>query len=156
MATTAASSRANRPRRELDAFVDAWDQFFAAIRHARGRAAQAQGSEITLSQHHLLGALAEDRELRIGELALAAGVTPPTATRMLDSLERGGMIKRASSPDDRRAVNVRLTAKGRRLLEAKRRLVTGKRRALYASLSPSERKQAVRLLNRLAEVIEEL
>jgi DNA-binding MarR family transcriptional regulator len=75
---------------------------------------------------------------------------------MLDSLERGGMVKRASSPDDRRAVNVRLTAKGRRLLEAKRRLVTGKRRALYASLSPSERKQAVRLLNRLAEVIEEL
>jgi hypothetical protein len=30
--------------------------------------AQAHGSEITLSQHHLLGALAEERELRIGEL----------------------------------------------------------------------------------------
>jgi DNA-binding MarR family transcriptional regulator len=65
-------------------------------------------------------------------------------------------VERASSPDDRRAVNVRLTRKGRRRLEDKRRLVESKRRALYDSLSPAERAQAEHLLGRFAELIEEL
>ena len=155
MASSTARAAPKTAASGLDAFAEAWDSFFAAIRQARGRAAQAHG-ELTLSQHHLLSALAEDRELRIGELALAAGVAPPTATRMLDSLERGGIVKRMSSPDDRRAVTVRLTAKGCRLLEDKRRLVAAKRRALYESLTPSERKQAQHLLSRLAELIAEL
>ena len=142
---------------DFGAFVAAWDRFFAGIRHARGRAAQAQETgELTLSQHHLLAALAEERELRIGELAVAAGVAPPTATRMLRGLESAGIVKRLPSDEDRRAVSVRLTAKGRRLLREKRELIARKRRALYDSLSPAERKQAERLLSRLAEAVDEL
>jgi MarR family transcriptional regulator, organic hydroperoxide resistance regulator len=141
---------------EFESFVAAWEGFFAAIRRARGRVAQTQGDELSLSQHHLLSALAEDTHLRIGELALAAGVAPPTATRMLDALERDGVVKRESSPDDRRAVEVRLTAKGRRRLDEKRRLVESKRRALFDSLTPSEREQAEQLLGHMAELIEEL
>jgi DNA-binding MarR family transcriptional regulator len=140
----------------LDGFIAAWDAFFAATRHARGRAAQAQGDALTLSQHHLLSALSDGQELRIGELALAAGVAAPTATRMLDGLERDGIVKRVQSQEDRRAVSVRLTAKGRRLLDAKRELVAAKRRELYESMTPAERAQAEGLLARLAELIEEL
>jgi len=152
----AASPKIPAPASSLEAFTAAWDHFLAASRHARGRAAQAQGSELTLSQHHLLAALSEEREMRIGELALAAGVAPPTATRMLQGLERGGIVKRLSSHDDRRAVSVRLTPKGRRLLDDKRRVIAGKRRKLFESLSPAEREQAQHLLTRLAEAIDEL
>ena len=53
-------------------------------------------------------------------------------------------------------MSVRLTAKGRRLLREKRELIARKRRALYDSLSPAERKQAERLLSRLAEAVDEL
>jgi DNA-binding MarR family transcriptional regulator len=140
----------------LEGFTSAWDAFLAATRRARGRAAQAQDGELTLSQFHVLAALSEQSELRIGELALAAGVAPPTATRMLQGLERDGIVKRLSSSEDRRAVSVRLTAKGRRLLDDKRALIAEKRRSLYESLSAAEREQAQQLLARLAEVIDEL
>ena len=53
-------------------------------------------------------------------------------------------------------VSVRLTAKGRRLLDAKRELVAAKRRELFESMTPAERAQAEGLLARLAELIEEL
>jgi DNA-binding MarR family transcriptional regulator len=145
-----------KTRASLEGFTSAWDAFLAATRRARGRAAQAQGGELTLSQFHVLAALSEESELRIGELALAAGVAPPTATRMLQGLERDGIVKRLASSEDRRAVSIRLTTKGRRLLDEKRALIAAKRRSLYGSLSPAEREQAQHLLARLAEAIDEL
>jgi DNA-binding MarR family transcriptional regulator len=149
----AAASPAAPPR----SFDSALDEFFGAIRRSRARAAQQVGAgELTLAQFQLLGAFADASERTVGELAEAAAVAGPTATRMLDGLERSGIVERRSSAEDRRVVAVRLTEKGRRLVERKRRLVAEKRRALYDSLSPSERRQAERLLRRLAAVIEEL
>jgi DNA-binding MarR family transcriptional regulator len=75
---------------------------------------------------------------------------------MLDALLRDGVVERESSSADRRVVIIRLTEKGRRQVRAKRRLVAEKRRLVYESLSPRERRDAVALLGRLAEVIEEL
>jgi DNA-binding MarR family transcriptional regulator len=142
--------------RDKQALWDAWDGFFAAVRRARGRAARQRGDTLSLSQSHLLSLLAEEPRARIGELAEAAGVAPPTATRMLDSLERAGVVRRGRSHEDRRAVEVTLTPKGRRLLEQKNDAVRAQRLALEASLSPSEREQAETLLRRLAEAIDEL
>jgi DNA-binding MarR family transcriptional regulator len=135
---------------------EAWDEFFAAIRRARGRAARQHGHELTLSQWHLLSALAETPEAKIGDLAEAAGVAAATATRMLDALERAEIVERRPSEADRRCVTVELTGKGRRLLDEKRQIVESHRRALHDSLSLAERRQAERLLRHLAEVIDEL
>lgn len=140
----------------LRGFETAWDEFFAALRRARGRSARERGEELTLSQQNLLSALGEHPQLPVGEVALAAGVAPPTATRMLDHLERAGIVRRQHSSRDRRVVTVALTEQGRRLLERKRAAVAEKRRALHESLQPEERAQAERLLHRLAGLIEEL
>lgn len=134
---------------------EVWERFFAAIRRAKGRAARRDG-ELSLSQFHLLACLAERPQARIGELAEEGGVAPPTATRMLEGLERDGIISREHAEEDRRAVIVRLTPKGRGLVEGKRAAVAEKRQALFGSLSAEERERAVALLDRLAEAIDEL
>jgi MarR family transcriptional regulator, organic hydroperoxide resistance regulator len=102
------------------------------------------------------GLLGEHSELPVGEVALAAGVAAPTATRMLDHLQRAGIVRRAHSTRDRRVVTVALTTQGHQLLARKRAQVAEKRRTLHDSLTPSEREQAERLLRRLAGLIEEL
>lgn len=89
-------------------------------------------------------------------LAEAAGVSAPTASRMLDGLEREGIVERRPSPEDRRAVEIALTDHGRELHAQKREQVAAKRAAVFESLSPAERESAEHLLRRLAEVIEEL
>ena len=50
--------------------------------------------------------------ISIGELATAEGVRPPTMTRLVDALERDGLVKRKQHPDDGRTVVVRATRKG--------------------------------------------
>ena len=160
----ASAKAAPAPRRSRDdsadppaSFVSAIEDFSSAVRRSRARAAREAGAgELTASQYQLLSALAEGADQPVGELADAACIAAPTATRMLDGLERAGIVERRHSTVDRRVVTVRLTPKGHRLVERKQQVVAEKRRALWASLGPSERQQVERLLRRLAEVIEEL
>jgi MarR family transcriptional regulator, organic hydroperoxide resistance regulator len=140
---------------ETAAFDAAWDEFFGAIRRARSRFVREAGG-LTLPQYHLLTALAERSPRTVGELAEHAAIAPPTATRMLDGLERAGMVERRQSAADRRAVEIELTSEGKRVVGRKRARIAAKRRALFESLAPGEREQAERLLLRLGDLIDEL
>lgn len=53
----------------------------------------------------------------IAELADAEQVTSPTMTRIVDGLERSGLARRHPHPQDGRAVLVRASDKGRRVME---------------------------------------
>jgi DNA-binding MarR family transcriptional regulator len=139
----------------VDAFSAAVDDFMRAARRARGRLAGA--GVLSLSQYHLLEPLtASDEALGVGELAAAAGVSTPTATRMLGALERDGLVERRTCTRDRRVVRVALTADGAARVDEKRGRMQARRRQLYDSLEPGEREQAARLLSRLAAAIEDL
>jgi DNA-binding MarR family transcriptional regulator len=58
--------------------------------------------------------------LTLSELAAAEQVRAPTITRLVQDLERAGLIQRVPDPTDRRVTRVRATAAGRRLLAAGR------------------------------------
>jgi DNA-binding MarR family transcriptional regulator len=57
---------------------------------------------------------------------------------------------------DRRVVHVSLTEEGRARVLAKRARGEARRAEIFASLSPGERREAARLLERLAAAIEGL
>ena len=140
---------------EVAAFAAALDDFMRAIGRARGRLA-GEG-DLSLSQYHLLMPLLQaDAPLGVGELASAAGVSTPTATRMLSALERDGDVERRACTRDRRVVRVGLTDAGTERMAAKRDRIRARRGQLYRSLEPGEREQAARLLHRLAAAIEDL
>ncbi|HZP61401.1 MAG TPA: MarR family transcriptional regulator [Opitutaceae bacterium] len=85
------------------------------------------------------------------ELADAAGVTRATMTGLIDTLERDGFVKRESDPADRRMMPVKLTPKGRKLIED---ILPGHFRiisAVMGSLNETERKTMVRLLNKILQ-----
>jgi DNA-binding MarR family transcriptional regulator len=88
--------------------------------------------------------------LPIGELAAAEGVAPPTMTRLVDGLERDGLVRRVADPADRRGVLVRATAHGTRVL------ARGRRRRLAALAEGLSRLTSTELqtLSRGAELIE--
>jgi DNA-binding MarR family transcriptional regulator len=144
------------PYSEEVEFLSAFDAFAQAVRRARGAPAQAGDRALTLSQYALLQGLAERNAARVRELADDAGVTASTATRILDALERRGIVRRTRVTEDRRAVAVTLTALGRDLLIAQDEWLRGRQRAFYAALPPAERELAPDLLARLAALIDEL
>ena len=135
-------------------FFDAFDAFARAVRRARG--AQAANGGLTLSQYGLLEGLTNRPAARVQELAGEAGITPSTATRILDALERRGVVERVRSNEDRRAVAVSLTGLGRQMLHDQQDWLRGRERAFYESLPEAEQELAPDLLLRLAALIDEL
>lgn len=83
-------------------------------------------------------------------LAERAGITRATVTGLLDGLEREALIERQADLHDRRALCIRLTRKGRQLarkvFDQHSHWIAG----LFATLSPTERRQLARLLGKVA------
>ena len=113
--------------------------------------------ELSLSQYHLLEPLIDDERLATCELALAAGVSAPTATRMLSGLERDGP-RRARAVHRRPARGPRRPHRRRARPRAAPSAPAARRAAPRSSrsLSAGERREAARLLERLAAAIEGL
>ena len=135
-------------------FLAGFDALAQAVRRARGATAADGG--LTLSQYGLLEGLVGRRAARVQELAADAGISPSTATRILDALERRGIVRRTRSDQDRRAVAVSLTRLGEEVLQAQDEWLRGRQRAFYASLPTAEQALAPDLLLRLAALIDEL
>ncbi|WP_354700906.1 hypothetical protein DSM112329_01199 [Paraconexibacter sp. AEG42_29] len=88
-------------------------------------------------------------------LSAALLVSSGTMTSRLDRLERGGLIDRTTVPEDRRAVAVSLTERGREVTdEALTRHMAAEERML-APLSERERRTLDRLLRKVADGFDE-
>lgn len=66
-------------------------------------------------QEIMLGRLADHGEARQSRLVAELGLDPSTVTKMLQRLERQGLVERRADPGDRRASVVAVTASGRAL-----------------------------------------
>src|ERR1700749_2075520 len=127
----AAPPRATDADCASDRFVAAFDAFAQAIRRARGVTGDHPG-HLTFSQYALLRTLADRDGARVSDLAGQAAVTPSTATRILDALERRAIVSRTRSAHDRRGVTVRLTDAGRQALERQDAWIQSRQRDFYA------------------------
>jgi DNA-binding MarR family transcriptional regulator len=140
----------------VDSFLAAFDAFAQAVRRARGAPGRIRGKGLTLSQYGLLEPLTARDEARVSELADQAGIAASTATRILDALERRGVVTRRQAQGDRRGISVAMTRSGRQLLSREHDWLRARQRDFYAGLPPAERQLAPDLLLRLAALIDEL
>ena len=67
---------------------------------------------------------------------------------LIDQLETAGLAKRRPRPTDRRAREVVITPKGRRLLERSRQMASQVEDEVLSGLSAAERRQLLTLLQR--------
>jgi DNA-binding MarR family transcriptional regulator len=72
---------------------------------------------LTSSQASTLASLESLGPVRLGDLAAHEGVTAPTQSRLVASLEHQGLLRRTPDSEDRRATLLAITAQGRRQLE---------------------------------------
>ena len=113
------ASRRTSPSREVQ---DVADRLHSAALHLLRRL-RTEDDALGISPPRLsaLSVVAFAGPIGIGALAAAEGVAAPTISRLVDGLERDGLVRRERDPDDARGVLVRATAKGTRILTQGRR-----------------------------------
>jgi DNA-binding MarR family transcriptional regulator len=130
------TSRRTSPTREVGRIADRLHS--AAIHLLRRLRVEDEALGISAPRLSALSVLVFAGPRRIGELARAEQVEPPTMTRLVDGLVRDGLAIREPDPQDARAVRVRATAAGARALRRGRTRRVETLRSVLATLSPTE------------------
>ena len=104
--------------------------------------------ELTVPQVRLLGIL-RDREPGMMQLAHYLGLDKSSVTGLIDRAERRGLVRRASSVEDGRAVHVSATTLGRQLTEQVSADIERHMADLVTKLVEPDRRILTKLLSRI-------
>jgi len=93
---------------------------------------------VTVSRYRTLAILMELADLTINELARHSSIERSALSRLLDQMESEGQIARRPSRTDRRALEIRITAKGRAAFLAMRPVRRDILRRATRGIAPGE------------------
>ncbi len=132
----------------------AWRALVAVLLRLPGaleRQLQAD-ADLTHFEYFVLALLSEAEEgtLRLSHLAAQADASLSRLSHVVSRLERGGLVRRAPCPEERRATDAVLTAAGRALVVASAPAhVAEVRRRVFDALAPREVAQLERICGRI-------
>jgi DNA-binding MarR family transcriptional regulator len=121
-------------------------------RHIRKR----NGTQLTAQESTVLAHLSATHSTRASLLAAHLGIGAPALSATLKRLTHAGLITRAPEAGDRRAVSLRLSAAGARVMSASSVLDRVRVARLLRRLSPEERQAALHGLSLLAKAALEI
>ncbi len=153
MPTTNTGLRAGGALLEPDALA-AWRGFLRLHSALTGEldAELLTAHGLSLSSYEVLLFLADTPEgrLRMSQLAESVLLSRSGLTRLVDRLERDGLVRRESCPSDLRGFNALITDEGRKLFAAARRThLAGVRKRFLDPLTAEEQRTLAGLWERL-------
>ncbi len=106
---------------------------------------------LSVAQYNLIVILhkAPEHRLQMSEIGERMSVTRTNITKLVDCLEREGLVRRTDQPGDRRVVLAELTPKGQALVQRVLPEHFANVRALWAQMAPEECLQLTHLLLKL-------
>ena len=123
--------------------------FFRLWRATHTRTAEMLGSvDLTPALFALLNVIAAREGAIQQELGAALGIDRSTMVSLIDQLESAGLARRRQSASDRRAREIVITPRGRRLLQRARGLISQVEDEVFAGLTADERHELLTLLRR--------
>lgn len=136
---------------EEQALVEAGVQLLPIIGRALYSAITELGQtyDLTQTQVKVLLHLGSRRQMTVGEIAEALGVSMPAASELVDRLVDAGHLVRASDPADRRRVLIAATPESARISAELRGMREAQVRYALGQLAPEERPAFIRSLQAL-------
>lgn len=124
------------------------------LNRAGARIAAAFGEEVrplgaTLQIWRVLAALRERDGRRMGDLALTTSIEMSTLTRLVDAMEKKGLVARRRDPEDARAVVLYAASAGRRLTTQLLPIAARYEKVALCGFAPKEADQLKEALRRL-------
>jgi DNA-binding MarR family transcriptional regulator len=144
---------ATEPAAELTEAVDTVQSWID--RRQRAMLAHLHSCNQSPAQLHVLGVLRDGAPITVSHLASRLGISPPSASAIVDRMVDGGLVARERSEEDRRIVSVSLTPAGEVALKE---AIGGRRgwlERVLGRLDATELRDTVRVLRRLEQALDE-
>jgi len=112
------------------------------------------GIGLSLAQFHALAILADEEPLPAMNVAHRLQLAGPTASRIIEALERKGFVVKDRDPQDRRLIWLHLTDAGRSARERQHGILEAWFRDLADAIDPAVQEAGIRWLARLADTLQ--
>lgn len=109
-----------------------------ALKDHTNRNLAGKGGKVTLAQAAILFLLREKDRRYMSEMGQVIGVDNSAMTRLVDRLEKTGLVKRQIDPENRRAIAVTLTSAGRKEAATALSVIKGINEEIKKGYSPEE------------------
>ncbi|MDX1478143.1 MAG: MarR family transcriptional regulator [Saprospiraceae bacterium] len=106
-------------------------------------------ADITADQWVVLDVVMREEGLSQQEIGQATAKDRPTVTRILDKLERKGLLKRTTDPEDRRKFGIFSTPAGRRKVRTLLPRIEAFRLTHFDGLSNQDMRDLMRILDKI-------
>ena len=110
-------------------------------------------SNISTAQMIMLVSIHDHGQCKLKTLAKERGISPPTATGLIDRLLKAGYVKRGSDPEDRRVVIVSLTKKGENAVQDFLSTVRKRWKNILIHLTSKEQHQYLNIVKKIVSVL---
>lgn len=135
---------------EMEAIVQELDRTMVQFRRFGGQARSSHAirpSEFTLLNTIIQCLDSDVKGIKVSDLSVQLQITPAGVTHTINSLEEGGYMERLADPTDRRVVLVRVTAKGKEIIETMRAEHFELLKGLTNFLGEHDSKELIRILS---------
>lgn len=106
--------------------------------------------DVSVTQCYAINALVLQGSITLNRLASELYLDKSTASRVVDSLEKKGYVRRMIDPEDGRALRLKVTSAGKALHLRIERDLVAEMKILVGDIDPDVRKATIRLIARLA------
>lgn len=111
---------------------------------------------LTVPQSYTLLTIFENKTISMNELSNKSRVTQTTMTRIIDNLVRDGYVARNRKEEDRRVVEVELTAQGQQKVKELKKLLDETGMKVFVKVPEEKRLQVAESLVILLDIMEEV
>ncbi len=123
---------------------------FSVSRLMRESVSRSEGRKrFSLLQFKILMFITEHGNPTMREIADFLGITPPSATSIIQRLVRSGRLKRIVDPTDRRKVRLTVSQTGKSMIDDAYTHMALHMRQLFSVLNEREREELTRILTKI-------
>jgi DNA-binding MarR family transcriptional regulator len=108
------------------------------MRSIRAEMRNQRSTDLTVTQFRALLFIRRNQHTSLKNLSHHLGLTPPTVCKMVDAMVLDQLVRRETSPDDRRMITLALTEKGNDILEKARSGTQERLAKVLSQLSPQD------------------
>ena len=109
--------------------------------------------EISFAQMAILHLLKEHKICKMKDIAKMFSITTSAATGIVDRLVRSGLLKRGADPHDRRVINVKATAKGKKIINSFLRAREKAMVNIFRNFSAGEREVYLNTVKKICAIL---
>lgn len=144
------------PEAEAERIAELFFRIGRVLREVKPRKIKPFAFDLTMAQGRCLWAITKRENCTLRELSQDLGVSPSTASELVDALVRAELVQRETDPHDRRVVRLRLARKGRQFHAKHKQKHQAHLRLFLDRLTIEQRQSMLNALETLDAVVQQV